>query len=198
MPSPVTAETVRPSNSWTGSPASARSASGADREPGTVEQVGLVVAELAQQDALLLLRRRLAHRRAVEQQQQHPRPLDVAEELVAQAATFGRALDQARDVGHDHLERRARAVGRSISVESNHAEVGLERREGIVGDLGLGRGDPRLISVDLPTLGNPTSATSAMSLSSRRIHRSSPISPCSAKPGARRLLDRKRALPLPP
>ena len=37
-----------------------------------------------------------------------------------------------------------------------------------------------------------------MSLSSRRIQRSSPTSPCSAKPGARRLLDRKRALPLPP
>src|ERR687893_776109 len=37
----------------------------------------------------------------------------------------------------------------------------------------------RLISVDLPTLGNPTRATSASSLSSRRSQRSSPSSPCS-------------------
>src|SRR5215207_1744475 len=56
----------------------------------------------------------------------------------------------------------------------------------------------RLISVDLPTFGKPTSATSARSLSSSRSHHSSPTSPCSAKAGARRRLDRKRALPRPP
>src|SRR5438132_2155433 len=53
------------------------------------------------------------------------------------------------------------------------------------------------MSVDLPALGNPTRATSAMSRSSRRSQRSSPYSPCSAKPGARRALDRKWALPRP-
>ena len=37
-----------------------------------------------------------------------------------------------------------------------------------------------------------------MSLSSRRSQRSSPTSPCSAKAGARRRFDRKRALPRPP
>ena len=52
--------------------------------------------------------------------------------------------------------------------------------------------------MDLPTLGKPTRATSAMSLSSRRSHRSSPTSPCSAKAGARRRFERKRALPRPP
>ncbi len=56
----------------------------------------------------------------------------------------------------------------------------------------------RAISVLLPTLGNPTSATSAINFNSRLSHRSSPTSPCSAKEGARRRLDRKRALPRPP
>ena len=54
------------------------------------------------------------------------------------------------------------------------------------------------ISVDLPTFGNPTRATSASSLSSSRSQRSSPTSPCSAKDGARRRFDRNRALPRPP
>ena len=54
------------------------------------------------------------------------------------------------------------------------------------------------MSVDLPALGNPTSATSAMSLSSMSSQRSWPFSPCSAKAGARRRLERKRALPRPP
>ena len=52
--------------------------------------------------------------------------------------------------------------------------------------------------VDLPALGKPTSATSAINLSSRSSQCSSPRSPCSAKAGARRRLDRKRALPRPP
>ena len=54
------------------------------------------------------------------------------------------------------------------------------------------------MSVDLPTLGNPTRATSASSFSSSRSQRSSPTSPCSAKAGARRRFDRNRALPRPP
>src|SRR5437660_8930989 len=56
----------------------------------------------------------------------------------------------------------------------------------------------RDIRVLLPALGNPMGATSAMSLSSMSSQRSSATSPCSAKEGARRRLDRKRALPLPP
>ena len=51
------------------------------------------------------------------------------------------------------------------------------------------------ISVDLPALGKPTSATSAMSLSSMSSQNSWPFSACSAKAGARRRLERKRALP---
>ena len=51
---------------------------------------------------------------------------------MAQALALGRALDEAGDVGHDQLE----AV-----VGPHHAEVRLERGEGVVGDLGLGRRD---------------------------------------------------------
>ena len=69
----------------------------------------------------------------VDQQHQHPGPLDVAQELVAEALALAGALDEAGDVGDDELV----AV-----VEAHHAEVGLERGERVVGDLGLGRGDP--------------------------------------------------------
>lgn len=54
----------------------------------------------------------------------------------------------------------------------------------VVGDLWLGA-DTRLMIVDLPTFGKPTRPTSAKSLSSRVIQRSSPFSPFSAKAGAR-------------
>jgi hypothetical protein len=56
----------------------------------------------------------------------------VAEELVTEPATLAGTLDEAGDVGHHHLE----AV-----VEPDHAEVGFQRRERVVGHLGLGRRD---------------------------------------------------------
>ena len=54
-----------------------------DDEARPVEQVGPVAAQLVEQDPLLLLGRALVDRREVEQQDEDPRPLDVAEELVA-------------------------------------------------------------------------------------------------------------------
>src|SRR4051812_16901808 len=54
------------------------------------------------------------------------------------------------------------------------------------------------MNVLLPAFGKPTRATSALNFNSRLSHRSSPTSPCSANDGARRRLDRKRALPRPP
>ena len=60
--------------------------------------------------------------------------LDVAEELVAEAAALARALDQAGHVGH----------GERGVAGGDHAEVGDQRRERVVGDLGAGprdRGD---------------------------------------------------------
>ena len=57
------------------------------------------------------------------------RTLEVGEELVAQTRAVGRTLDQPRDVGDREL-----ALVRPV----HDAENGLERRERIVGDLGLG------------------------------------------------------------
>ena len=54
------------------------------------------------------------------------------------------------------------------------------------------------MNVLLPALGNPTSATSAMSFSSSLSQRSVPSSPCSQNRGARRRFDRNLALPRPP
>ncbi len=62
--------------------------------------------------------------------QQQVGALQVAQELVAQARTFGRAFDQAGDVG-DH---EAAVLG-----GAHHAEVGREGGEGVVRHLGLGR-----------------------------------------------------------
>ena len=58
-------------------------------------------------------------------------PLDVTQEVVAEAAPVGGTLDQAGHV-RDGEGRVARA---------DHPEVGHERREGVVGDLGPGAGD---------------------------------------------------------
>ena len=51
---------------------------------------------------------------------------------MAEAATLARALDQAGEVGDDEL---------GVVVEPDHAEVGLEGGERVVGDLRLGGGD---------------------------------------------------------
>src|ERR671919_2588311 len=56
----------------------------------------------------------------------------------------------------------------------------------------------REISVDFPAFGNPTSPTSARSLSSRCSFRSSPVSPFWAKAGARLVGVANLALPFPP
>ena len=65
-----------------------------------------------------------------------PRPLDVAQERVAEAGAARRALDQAGDVG----DRRPSLV---VLAEVHDAEVRLEGRERVVGDLRLRRGQRR-------------------------------------------------------
>src|SRR3546814_7745396 len=77
-------------------------------------------------DALLLSRSVLGERRQVEQQDEDPRPLDVAEELVAQPPALVGTLDEPGQVGHDELH---------LVVKPDHAEVRLERGERVVGDL---------------------------------------------------------------
>jgi hypothetical protein len=69
----------------------------------------------------------------VHEHQEDTRPLEVAQEPVTEAPALARPLDQARHVGHHEL----------LLAGGDHAEMGFEGGEGIVGDLGLGRRDPR-------------------------------------------------------
>jgi hypothetical protein len=64
--------------------------------------------------------------------QQQPGALQMAQELMPQAGAFGRAFDQAGNVGHDEA---------LLGADTHHAQIGVQRRERIVGDLGLGVGD---------------------------------------------------------
>ena len=83
-----------------------------------------------------MLRRRHAAglgRTEVEEHHQDPGPLDVAQELVAEALALRRALHQAGDVGHDELGAVAHAA------DPDDAEVRLQGGERVVGDFGLGR-----------------------------------------------------------
>jgi hypothetical protein len=89
--------------------------------------------------------------------QQQPRAAEVAQELVAEAGAFGRALDQARDMSATTKLR--------SGAHPHHAQVRVQRGERIVGDL-RPRVDTAAISVDLPALGMPSRPTSASTLSS--------------------------------
>src|SRR3989441_5574879 len=70
----------------------------------------------------------------IEHVEKEPRPLGVPQELVTEAPALRRSRDEARQVG-DHE--------RALVVHADDAERRLERREGVVGDLGLGRRHPR-------------------------------------------------------
>ena len=65
---------------------------------------------------------------------EHLGPLDVAQELVAEAVAFVRALDQAGHIGDDEA---------AVVAQRDHAQVRRERRERVVGDLRTRRGDAR-------------------------------------------------------
>ena len=68
---------------------------------------------------------------AVDEMEEHAAALDMAEEAVAEPMALMRALDQAGNVGEDEF----------APVGPHDAEARMQRREGIVGDLRLGRGD---------------------------------------------------------
>ena len=99
------------------------------------------------------------------------------------------ALDDAGDVRHDEAD---------ALVHIDHAQIGVQGGEVVVGDLGLGLGDHAESSVDLPTLGKPTSPTSASSFSSSTTSRLSPGRPALAKRGTCRVGVAKCWLPQPP
>src|SRR5258708_3576993 len=65
---------------------------------------------------------------AVDEMQEHAAALDVAEEAVTQSRAFVGALDQARNIGEYEL----------AAVDLDHAELGMQRREWVVGNLRLG------------------------------------------------------------
>ena len=73
-------------------------------------------------------------RRHVDDVHQHARALEMAEEAMAEPVPLVRPFDQSRHVGDDE---------RAIARQADDAEVGRQRRERIVGDLGLRRGDAR-------------------------------------------------------
>jgi hypothetical protein len=70
--------------------------------------------------------------RDINQVHEHFRALDVAQELMPQPVPLVRAFDEPRHVG-DHEA--------AIAAERDHAQVRLERRERIVGDLRSRGGD---------------------------------------------------------
>ncbi len=113
--------------------------------------------------------------------------LDVPQELVAESAPLAGPLDESGNVG----DRERDVAG------PDHAEVGDQGRERVVGDL---RPGPEIaaIRLDLPALGKPTRPMSATTLSSSWISSSSPGSPSRAKPGALRLDEASAAFPRPP
>jgi hypothetical protein len=98
-------------------------------QPGPVEQLAHVAAQLREQDRFLLRGGRAGRGCEVEQEHEHAGPFDVAEEAVAQAPAGGGAFDQPRNVGEHEL----------VLVEAHDAEVGHQRGERVVGDLRLGR-----------------------------------------------------------
>ena len=118
--------------------------------------------------------------RGIEHVDEHLGAGDVAQELVAEAGAAGRALDQPGHVGH-HEGLAA------WPAELDHAEVRLEGREGVVGDLRLGGARTRPAVSSCRRSGSPTRPTSAMIRSSSRTQRSSPGSPSSAMRGAWRV-----------
>src|SRR5262247_3800699 len=71
--------------------------------------------------------------RAVDEMQEHAAALDVAEKTVAESRAFMRALDQARNISEYEL----------AAVDLDHAELGMQCRERVVGDLRLGRAHRR-------------------------------------------------------
>ena len=98
-----------------------------------VEQLGIVFLQLAD-DGLGFSYRVdcLVERSQVHHVQQHARALQVSQELVTQARTFGSAFDQARNVGHHERLRRTR---------THHTQVRVQRRERVIGNLRARVGD---------------------------------------------------------
>ena len=75
----------------------------------------------------------------INQMHEDARPLDVAQKLRAQAGAGVCALDESGNIGDDE----AGGIGIAALAQQDHAEIGLERGEGIIRDLGPGSADAR-------------------------------------------------------
>ena len=104
---------------------------GDGQQPLFVEQFGVVLRKLAQQNRVIAFEVVAVGR---DHEQQHRVALDVAQEARAQAAALVRPLDDTRNIGHDE---------RLVVTHLDDAQVGFERGESIVGDLGFGSRDHR-------------------------------------------------------
>ena len=99
-----------------------------------VVQLVVVNLEFVDDGACLLHGIGVVKRSQVDHVQQHAGALQVAQELVTQTRPLGGAFDQTRNVGNHKALFRPHA---------HHAQVGVEGREGVVGDLGTGIRDGR-------------------------------------------------------
>ena len=90
--------------------------------------------QLAPQDVEVLRGIAAARARDVDQMHEHFRPLEMPQELMAEAEAAVRAFDQSWHIGHDEA---------AIVAQPHDAEIGRERRERIVGDLRTRGGDAR-------------------------------------------------------
>jgi hypothetical protein len=98
-----------------------------------VRETGAVGEQLGLDLAVVVDRVGPVHRGQLDDVYEQPCPLDMGQKLVAEPGARARALDQPRDVGDHEL-----AV-----VHLDRAEHGLDRRERVVGDLGLSVRHPR-------------------------------------------------------
>ena len=99
------------------------------------EQLGIVFFQLTDNGfGLLHGVHPLIKRGQINNVQQQARALQMAQKLVAQTGPFRGPLDQAGDVGHHKTLLRRNA---------HHAQIGVQRGERVVGNLGAGVGNRR-------------------------------------------------------
>ncbi len=137
----------------------------------------------------------IAHRvaagraRDVDQVHEHLRPLEMAEELVAEALSAMSAFNQAGHVG----DREA-----AVAAQAHDTQIRRQRRERIVRDLRTGRGDPRDQRRLARRSGSPPARHRRAASSRAAAACFRPASRARGVCGARLVDDAKRALPRPP
>ena len=105
-----------------------------DNDLRTLRKLGTILLELTVDDAIVLNRITiLKPARHVNDMHDQGRALNVAQELMAQATTLARALDETGNVGNDVR----------IFAGTHHAQIGHKRGKRVVGNLGTGSAHTR-------------------------------------------------------